>query len=152
MDSPLERHIPSGALLRKALSPCLLRQREDVRFCTCHFGKQSTFLERTYHRQAVGVSKGACPFREAFQASEIQPGGFWCALCETFFTQESFRGCGPRRPALELSAKSNFRWCGHENETSFILRAFAKRGPRGLSCKDRVLFYKKKRPFVRTLF
>ena len=62
-----------------------------------------------------GVSKGVTPdpFREAFQASEIQPGGFWCALCETFFTQESFRGCGLRKPAKGLED------CSEKEQRSF---------------------------------
>ena len=61
-----------------------------------------TYVERTCYRYR-GVSKGACPFREVFQTSEVkEPGGSLCALCETFFTQESFRGCGSRRPARFL--------------------------------------------------
>ena len=28
-----------------------------------------------------------------------------CALCETFFTQESFRGCGSRRPAIVFAGR-----------------------------------------------
>src|SRR5699024_9910556 len=39
------------------------------------------FVKRTYRRHAVGVSKGACPFREVFQTSEFQkPEGFWRAF------------------------------------------------------------------------
>ena len=40
-----------------------------------------------------------------------KPGGFWCALCETFFTQESFRGCGSRRPAIVLIKGSEKKPC-----------------------------------------
>ena len=44
------------------------------------------------------VSKGATPL--SLEVKE--PGGSLCALCETFFTQESFRGCGLRKPAIFL--------------------------------------------------
>ena len=60
-----------------------------------------------------------------------------CALCETFFTQESFRGCEPRRPtkvagqflqrpAHRLSTKSHFRWCRHEKERCSFSELCAK--------------------------
>ena len=32
MDSPLEGHIPSGTSPCEVLSPCLLRQQEDVKY------------------------------------------------------------------------------------------------------------------------
>ena len=34
-----------------------------------------------------------------------------CALCETFFTQESFRGCGLRKPTIVLIIGSEKEHC-----------------------------------------
>ena len=33
------KHTPSGTSQSEVLSPYLLRQREDVRFCTCRLGR-----------------------------------------------------------------------------------------------------------------
>ena len=60
-----------------------------------------------YKRQAstvtVGFQKGSSmtPF-EKLEELQRSRGGSLCALCETFFTQESFRGCGLRKPAKGL--------------------------------------------------
>ena len=48
---------PSGTSQGEVLSPCLLRWQANARFCTCHFGQQSTFVERTRYRYSGG-SKG----------------------------------------------------------------------------------------------
>ena len=74
-----EGHIPSGTSQGEVLSPCLLRWQANARFCTCHFGQQSTFVERTRYRYR-GVSKGVYPFREVFQTSRGQ-GTRWFLVC-----------------------------------------------------------------------
>ena len=59
--------------------------------------RAAEFLCRAHALPIYGGSKGS----SMTPSLEIQkPGGFWCALCETFFTQESFRGCGLRKPAM----------------------------------------------------
>ena len=103
--------------------------------------------------------KGACPLREVFQTSEVkEPDGSLCALCETFFTQESFRGCGPRRPtnrvcrdcpAKNLAESSEKELCSF----SCLRRQkddFAGCTSAGMSCPPSP--YKKVRPFVRADF
>ena len=96
LDSPLRGTSPRELRLAKFSPP------------VCSAGKQmsgiapttsdSMRLRRCRFSLGSGVSKGATPLSPEFQ----KPGGFWCALCETFFTQESFRGCGPRRPTNRL--------------------------------------------------
>ena len=66
-----EGHIPSGTSRSEVLSPCLLRQREDVKYFAYYFGQQGAFVERSYRRYAVGVSKGACPFRWKSKNQEV---------------------------------------------------------------------------------
>ena len=99
--------------------------------CRSRFGQQ-VLTSNVLATDTEGFQKGSCltPL-----AGNPKTKRFLARLSSISSRQEMDRGCGPRRPALGLSAKSNFRWCGHENETSFILRAFAKRGPQGLSCK-----------------
>ena len=58
LDSPPEGHIPSGTSPCEVLSPCLLHQRENVGFCSCHFGQQSAFVECTDCRY-TGVQRGS---------------------------------------------------------------------------------------------
>ena len=45
-----------------------------------------------------------------------------CALCETFFTQESFRGCGPRRPTSWVVGTSLQRPAPTHSVKSFLYR------------------------------
>ena len=58
MDSSLEGHIPSGTSQSEVLSPYLLRQQEDVRYCTYYFGQQSAFVE-VLSTDTVGDQRGA---------------------------------------------------------------------------------------------
>ena len=55
-----EKLLPSGTSQSEVLSPCLLRQQANVRYCTYHFGQQNAFVERTYCRYNGG-SKGVMP-------------------------------------------------------------------------------------------
>ena len=72
MDSPPEGHIPSGTSQSEVLSPCLLRQREDVRFCIYNFGKLCAYVACSLYRYR-GVSKGVTldPFRWKSKNQEV---------------------------------------------------------------------------------
>ena len=49
---------PSGTSQSEVLSPYLLRQQEDVRYCTYYFGQQSAFVE-VLSTDTVGDQRGA---------------------------------------------------------------------------------------------
>ena len=79
---------------------------------------------------------GAWSFKRGLPLSlEVkEPGGSLCALCETFFTQESFRGCGLRKPAKGLEE------CSEKEQRSFscphhLKLDFAESSSAGL-CRD----------------
>ena len=61
---------PSGTSQSEVLSPYLLRQQEDVRYCTCRFGQQEVTSLQILSWEN-GVSKGACPFRWNSKNQEV---------------------------------------------------------------------------------
>ena len=121
LDSPLRGTSPRELREAKFSPPVCSAGKQMSGFAATTSGSMK--LRRCRFSLRSGVSKGACPFREVFQTSEFQkPGGFWCALCETFFTQESFRGCGPRRPTNRLCRDfpaKNFAESSEKEHSSF---------------------------------
>ena len=102
LETPLRGTSPRELRLAKFSPPDFPITKWLLGFVSVELRAVGTYVERTCYRYR-GVSKGACPFREVFQTSEVkEPGGSLCALCETFFTQESFRRCGLRKPTKNL--------------------------------------------------
>ena len=79
----------------------VLRVRVVKPLSTYAFGRQSDFVERTCCRYSRGFKRGL-----PLSLEVKEPGGSLCAHCETFFTQESFRRCGLRKPTKGLEESS----------------------------------------------
>ena len=106
---PLWKHLWRGTSPRelreaKFFPPVFLGSKRMLGFAPAASGSRVPSLSAVTI-DTVGDQRGSylTPFVKFFKLPEVkEPGGSLCALCETFFTQESFRGCGPRRPTKVL--------------------------------------------------
>ena len=100
LDSPLRGTSPRELRKRSSL-PLSAPPASKCQVLHLLLRKVSGYIVANSFLGAWGFKRGL-PLSLEFQ----KPGGFWCALCETFFTQESFRGCGLRKPAIDLIKSS----------------------------------------------
>ena len=99
LETPLRGFSPRELRKAKFSPPVCSASKQMSGFAPATSGSKRLRRCSFYPRSGVSKFKRGLPL--SLEVKE--PGGSLCALCETFFTQESFRGRGLRKPAIDFA-------------------------------------------------